>query len=316
MKTTKLTVALAGLMIASSVIVSTSCKKKDTTTPTTAQDTNGSTASDNTQAEQHSNDAESIGSEAVDNGSISTYKLEGNNTGSLLSPMSGSVTVTGFGTGTVTVTFSSGYVGMDGKARNGTLIYTMSPATAHYRDNGMTMAVATTTTNPYSVETNTITIAKTVTNNGFVAAGSNMQWTITSNVTIAKASGGTFTWNANRTHVLLNTNANSTYNGAPVTTAYNGTSTPITWSAAIIQINGTANGTSADGVSYNVTTTNVVRNMNCAPDPNRLHFHPFVAGTVDFMPAGKTPRIINYGTGNCDMTYTISIGSWSETVSW
>jgi len=313
MKTTRLTLSLAGLMIAGSVIISTSCKKKDTTP---AQDTNASTAADNTQAEQHSNDAENIGAEAVDNGSVSTYKLEGNNQGSLLSPMSGSVSVTGYGTGTVTVTFSGGYVGMDGKSRNGTLIYTMNPVGAHYRDQGMTMTVNTTTANPYSVNSNTITIAKTVTNEGFVATGGNMQWSISSNISVAKANGNTYTWNANRTHVLLNTNAGSVYNGVSVPTAYNGVSTPITWSAAVIEMNGSASGTAVNGDPYTVTITNVVRNMNCSPDASRPHFHPFVAGTIDFTPSGKTTRVINYGTGGCDLTYTISIGSWSTTINW
>ena len=56
--------------------------------------------------------------------------------------------------------------------------------------------------------------------------------------------------------------------------------------------------------------------MNCFPDPLRTHFHPFVAGTVDFTPSGKTTRVINYGTGACDLTYTISIGSLTVTITW
>ena len=322
MKTNKLTLALAGLMIASAALVS-SCSKKDTTTPT-PKDTNGSTASDNTQAEQQSNDAENIGAEAVDNGQVTTFRLGSNSEGGggLLSPMSGSVSVTGFGTGIVTVTFNQ-FVGMDGKTRNGSIIYTMSPVGAHYRDPNMVMTVSTTTANPYSVNSNTITLSKTVTNNGLVAAGGNMQWTITSNLSIAKAGGGTYTWNANRTHVLLNTNA-ATYDGISYGAAYNGASTPINWASTstvtpngvIMEINGSASGTAADGAIYNVTTTNVVRNHNCTPDASRPHFHPFVAGTVDFTPSGKTTRIIDYGNGGCDMTYTISIGSWSETITW
>src|ERR1700756_2398978 len=317
MKTTKITLALAGLMIASAATIS-SCKKKETP----PQDTNGSTAADNTQAEQHSTDAENIGAEAVDNGQVTTFRLGSNSQGGgILSPMSGSVNITGAGTGTVTVTFSQ-FVGMDGKTRNGSLIYTMNPVGAHYRDSSMVMTVATTAANPYTVNNNTVTINKTITNNGRIASG-NMQWTINSNLSIAKANGGTFTWNANRTHVLLNTNA-TTYDGVAYGAAYNGVSIPINWAststvtpnAVIMEINGSASGTSVDGDAYTVSINNVVRNHNCTPDASRPHFHPFVAGTVDFTPSGKTARIINYGNGGCDMTYTISIGSWSTTITW
>ena len=76
MKKTNLTIALAGLMIAGAAFVS-SCKKKETTT---TPDTNASTAADNNAAEQHSSDAENIGAEATDNGSLPTFRLGGSNT--------------------------------------------------------------------------------------------------------------------------------------------------------------------------------------------------------------------------------------------
>ena len=315
MKKTKLTLALAGLMIASAAIVS-SCKKKETTT-TPAQDTNGSTASDNNQAEQHSNDAESIGAQANESGSLSTFRLSGGNASPFGAKDSVVKTTVG-GVDIYTVVFTN-FVGLDGHTRNGIISYTVSPSGAHYRDPGMVMTVATSAANVYTVDNNTVTINKTITNNGFVAAGSNLQWSITSNITIYKAGGGTITWGTTspspRTHVLLNTNAGSTYDGTAVPTAYNGTGTAISWNEAIIEINGSTSGTSADGVSFSASSSNIVRNMNCAPDPLRTHFHPFVAGTITFQPAGKTARIINFGTGMCDLTYTISIGSWSETLS-
>jgi hypothetical protein len=312
MKKTNLTIALAGLMIAGVALVS-SCKKKDTTTPA---DTNASTAKDNNTAEQNSNDAENAGAEASDNGSLSTFRLAGGG-----SFMSGTPTITGFGTGTVTVTFPAGYVGLDGHSRSGTLMFTIAGG-IHYRDFGMVMTV-TTPGNTYFVDGNQVEINKTITNNGLV--GGNIQWTITSNLTIIKASGGgTFTWNANRTHVLLNTNA-ATYDGTSYGAAYTGTATAISWAntastapynGAIIQINGTSSGSDVDGTTFTASSTNVVRNHNCSPDPSRPNFHPFVAGTVDFTPSGKAMRVINYGTGDCDLTYTITIGSVTETFAW
>src|ERR1700752_1552737 len=101
MKKTKLTLALAGLLIAGGAIVS-SCKKSTTTTPPPAQDTNAGTASDNSMAEQQSNDVENIGAESVDNGSLSTFRLANGGT----SVSSSSYSITGSSaSGMVTVTF-------------------------------------------------------------------------------------------------------------------------------------------------------------------------------------------------------------------
>src|ERR1700746_3280659 len=101
MKTTKLTLALAGLLIAGGAIIS-SCKKSTTTTTPPAQDTNASTASDNNMAEQQSNDIENIGAQSVDEGSLSTFRLA--NGGATVSS-SGSYSITSGGTGTILVTF-------------------------------------------------------------------------------------------------------------------------------------------------------------------------------------------------------------------
>jgi hypothetical protein len=315
MKKTKITIALAGLMIAGAAIVS-SCKKS-TTTPA---DTNASTAKDNATAEQNSNDAENIGAQANENGSLSTFRLAGGGLGNILGAND---TVTHVaGSGVYTVTFNN-FVGTDGHTRNGTIVFSVNPAGAHYRDANMVMTVST-PGNTYMVDGNTVEISKTITNNGIVSG--NMQWTIVSNLTIVKASGGgTFTWSANRTHALLNTSA-TTFDGTSYAAVYsstintsgpyNGTTTPINWPEAIIQINGTSSGTDVDGTTFTASATNVVRNMNCAPFPLRPHFHPFCAGTVDFSPAGKTTRVINYGTGSCSTTYTITIGSVTETFTW
>lgn len=72
MKKTNLTLALTGLMIAGAVFIS-SCKKS-TPTPPPAQDTNATSANDNANTEQVSNDVENVGAQAVDNGSLSTFR--------------------------------------------------------------------------------------------------------------------------------------------------------------------------------------------------------------------------------------------------
>jgi hypothetical protein len=77
----------------------------------------------------------------------------------------------------------------------------------------------------------------------------------------------------------------------------------------VIGINGSTNGISADGLSFNANiSTMLARNFNCSPSLIHPHFHPFVAGQIDFTPYGKSTRSINFGTGACDETFSIGIG--------
>jgi len=186
------------------------------------------------------------------------------------------------------------------------------------------MMVVTTPGNTYTVDQNIVSIEKTITNNGLVASGNNMQWTTVSSLTITKANNtGTYTWMANRIKVLLNTNA-TVYNNISYDAAYTANN-PITWSntntsgnpnGAIIEINGTGYGTSVDDLNYTASATNVVLNRNCTPFPAKPSFHPLVSGTIIFDPEGKPTRTINYGTGNCLVEFSISIGNASKAVSW
>ncbi len=310
MKKKTLSIAIAAMVLLSGGFVA-SCKKKDTaTTPTTTPDTSSGTAADNNSAENHSNDAEQIGAESIDNGSLTTVARLGSGSG-MISPLSGSITITP-SAGNILVTFNN-YVGMDGHYRNGSILYSYSGGT-HYRDPGMTIVVTTPSANPYMVDSNTVNINKTIINNGI--SNGTMSWAITSTVTITKPSGaGSFTWTGNRTKTLLNTAA-ITWNGNSYAAAYNGTSAPISWGSALIGITGSASGSSTDGKSYTANiNSQLVRDFNCSPSSLHTHFHPFIAGEIDFTPAGKTTRQINYGTGACDETYTITIGSWSTTLT-
>jgi hypothetical protein len=312
MKNKILSVATVAMILVSGAFVA-SCKKKADTTPvatTTPADNSSTTATENSIAENHSNDADQVGAEAIDNSALTTVGRAGSG---MLSPMSGSVTITP-GTGNVLVTFVN-YVGMDGHLRNGSILYSYSGG-VHYRDAGMTITVTTPTANPYMVDSNTVSINKNIVNSGFNSSG-NMYWTITTTVTVTKpASAGSFTWMANRTKTLLNTNATTMF-GNSYAAAYTNAATPISWSTALVGIGGYAHGTSSDGKTYNVTImSDLVRDFNCSPAPViNTHFHPFIAGEIDFIPTGKTARQFNYGTGACDKTYTLTIGSYSTAVT-
>ena len=323
MKKKVTTVALAALLIVAVSTVS-SCKKKDSTTTTTSSsttDTNTNSAQDHQSAENNSNDVDQMGSEGMDNGNVnSNYRLAG---GNLLSPMSGSVTVTPNLTGkTVSITFMN-YVGLDGHLRSGTIMYDYSASliasATNYRDSGIVINVST-PNNDYYVDSNKIQINKTITNMGRNATTHNLTWHITTALTITKVDkGGTVQFSSDRYNALLNTSAFS-YNSNVIQASFTNYTTPINWSTAVVGITNGPNGTtgiSADGLGFTASiSTMLVRNFNCSPSLIHIHFHPFVAGQIDFTPSGKTTRSINFGTGACDEMYTITIGSWSTTVTY
>ncbi len=314
MKKNKLHLILSGLVIASIVMVS-SCSKKTTATPAQNNDTSSST--DNNTSEAASKDISNIGSQAIDNGHLTTYRLVGGggNGGGIIAPMSGTVNVVpDLPNKKVTVTFVS-FVGYDGHTRNGTVFYDWSSSTngaVYFKDAGFSVAV-TTPNNDYMVDGNLITINKKHVRNLGPVTNSNYTWSDTANIVIAKANnGGTITWNRTGNMILLNTNA-TTYAGSSVPSVYS-TGGFIDWTHAVIGFTGNASGTTSSGSSYTANiTSRVDYNFNCAPLAQYPYYHPPVAGSIDFTPQGVITRTINYGTGTCDNSFTITIGTWSAT---
>jgi len=318
MKKNILSIAISSLMVIT-IATTSSCKKDSTTTSSGTYgtaDTNTNSARDHQDAENNSNDVDQMGAEGMDNGNINANYRTVN--GGLLSPMSGSITITPNPVNKTLVLTFSNYVGLDGHLRNGTIMYDYSASlnsATHYRDSGIVITI-TTPNNDYYVDSNKIQVNKTIANKGRITNG-NLTWHITTNLTITKANnGGTIQWSSTRDNILLNTNTIS-YNGVVIQASFTGYNTPISWSTAVVGITGSANGTSADGMSFmaNISTM-LVRNFNCSPSLTHHHFHPFVAGEIDFTPSGKTTRKINFGVGACDETYTISIGNWSVTITY
>ena len=328
MKKTKLSLILAGLVITTGVLIS-SCKKS--TTSTVATDTSTTSSVDNNTAQQSAHDITNIGSQGIenDNGSLSTYR--NSNGGGLPKPMSGSVNVNVNTTNkNMTVTFIN-YVGYDGHTRNGTLYYDWSGSTNNavwYRDSGLVLNVST-PGNTYSVDGYTVEIVtKTITNNGRNSSGQ-LNWTDNSNIKILKPNGGgTILWNASWNIALLNTSSYiyTTYNGTANTYTYSGVfhgyggtvANSIDWAQAIISVSTTSgtsfSGTASDGETYtgNISSP-LILNLNCATPLYSKYL--YVAGTLNFTPSGKATRTINYGNGICDLTYTVSIGAFSVTIT-
>jgi dethiobiotin synthetase len=206
MKKNATTIAIASILMLAGATIS-SCKKSSTTTPPATTYSNTSSAKDYQDTENNSNDIDQIGSEGIDNSNVnSNYKLV-SGSGGMLSPMSGSVTVTpSLINKTVTITFLN-YVGLDGHLRSGTIMYDYSTSLAtamHYRDSGIVINV-TTPNNDYYVDSNQVQINKKITNKGRITNG-NLTWHVTTSLSVAKAgNGGTIQWYATRDNMLLNT---------------------------------------------------------------------------------------------------------------
>ncbi len=303
MKKTNLTLALAGLMIASAAIVS-SCKKKDATTTTPAKDTDQSGASANNTAENTSNDIVSMGAQASDNtssGSLSTYR--NGNSNQILGGSCATIT-RDTASKVITLTFNGSSPCLDGRTRSGTIVYTYSNSVVgakHYRDPGFQLDV---TSSNYVVDGNAVTIiSKTIKNTtavGFNPATTNVTWEVKANISITLASGaGTINWTSDRIKTLLNTS--STYPANPV-------ANPINWPSAKIGITDGSGGTSGSrstGETFSVTITNqLVRDFGgCDIGGKR----PFIQGTFIYAPAGKYTRTVDYGSGTCDLNATVTI---------
>jgi hypothetical protein len=317
MKTTKITLSLAILMVAGALTF-TSCKKKD---KTVAQepDNEQTSATDNNLAESAASDIESIGSQASENGSILFKSADATNSELML--LSNCATVTSNAAGTVVATSytidfgTTGCVGNDGRTRVGKLFYDFSQSAVgakRYRNPGFKMIV---TSANYAVDANTITINnKTVTNTTPIGIGTgtnpgtNLTWSIVSSITVAKSGGGTVTWSCNRTKELTNTSDPNCYKGQLQA---------IDWTKAIVKLNGSASGVNGKGENYTAVATDLVRDFTCTPDPLKVHRHPFISGKIAYTPGSRATRTINYGTGTCDFNATVEINgqTWAITLN-
>lgn len=301
MKTGKLTLVLAAFMLASAAFV-TSCKKK-----TSENDTDSTDARDNNLAESTSNDVVSMGAQASESSSLSTYKLNPNNDICGIS-CADTVKVDTVAK-TIRVHFNSSTVCMDGRTRSGVIIFDFhnsATGAKHYRNPGFQMHI---TTQNYMVDGNSVSIDKTVINNTPASLTGNLTWSVNGSVTIIRSAAngsGTITWTCNRTKTLLNTSGTYAIGGTTYSACYTNQTTPINWATAIIKIDGSASGISAKGTSFNATANGLIRNMNCSPAANP-HRHPFVEGSIDFTPSGKVNRHVDYGDGSCDLLYTVTI---------
>ncbi|CAN5596079.1 hypothetical protein BH11BAC2_BH11BAC2_05100 [soil metagenome] len=239
------------------------CKKENDN-----NDVDTTSSIDNAVADASFNDVVNISDEAA-TGSLESYRTLGNER---IATTCASITVdTIANPHLITIDFgTTDCLCKDGNYRRGIIYVSFVGA---YRDSGSTHII---TFNNYFINYNQLTGTKTVTNNGRNGSG-NLSYTINVNGTLiwdAQYGGGTSTYTSSRTREWIA-----------------GELTP-QWGDDVYLIDGTSSGTTRNGSAYTLNTS--------AGDPLRkeIGFRHFTSGTIEFTPAGKATRYIDYSYVN------------------
>ncbi len=266
----------------------TSCKKKE------VEDNDVGGAGAHALGETYSNDITNIGTQASYN-NISTYKL-----GEPDQIYTSCATIkfdslNNTDVDTMSVDFgTTGCTGGDGRTRKGLLMFTYT-AGKHYRDSACVINV-TTPGNTYYVNSDQVIVnSKTITNMGHSLSNGYLTWNVSSNMQVNRGDGSVISWSASKTKVL--------------TAGEKPNNLPIDWLHAKVAIYGSANGTytkqGSPAESFNVSVQQakwLVRDFTCS---GARRF--FVQGELEFTPGSKPTRYVNFGSGNCDNTATVTI---------
>jgi len=248
---------------------------------------NDNIAQDYATADAIFTEAHIIADEAEQQGTISLKEDDfmGITTGSCAVVTKDSTTT--LGSRLITVDFGSGCQGYDGKTRRGKVLISYA---GRYNDSG---TVATIHFDGYGVNGNLVDngSVKTITN--ITQSGSNPKRSVSVSGRITLANNkGVVVWTANRVREFIE-----------------GANTPL-WDDNVYAITGNSSGTTATNKSFTANITSALRkDFGCAASRRG-----FTAGTIDVNVAGKL-RILDFGNGTCDNTYTITINGKTYSVT-
>ncbi|MCX6182172.1 MAG: hypothetical protein NT150_09620 [Bacteroidetes bacterium] len=264
----------SGLILLTSFgLLLTSCKKDDNST---------TAAEDHAMSEQTADDMDAIADEAESSNKLSSFKTDEVD-GILADSVVITKTIKG-DTISVTVDFgTTGIVCKDGKTRKGKIKF--------YRiGNPLNQgSVRIATTDGYSVNGNGVVAQRTVTFNGLQATNGHPSWNIAASYTITLADGsGTITGTTARLREWSE-----------------GSSTPLVRADDVFIVSGTASGTKANGTEVAVEIT--------TPLTFKASCHQIVSGVIKITPSEKETRTIDFGTGDCDDTVTVTVGKKTKT---
>lgn len=257
--------------------VLTGCKKDNDDDPESGS------AIDNAFADAIYEDVSTMSDEAAESGVLSTFKNSSD--GAVLLSVCATVTHdTLANPHTITIDFGPvNCLCHDGRYRRGMIIITY---TGHYRDAG---SVHTIGFDNYFVSDYQVLGTKTVTNEGPNANG--YTWfSVLVNGSIVAPSGEAMTRVSSRQRVWVN-----------------GEATP-QWNDDTYLISGTASGTTFSGNTFTAQITSpLVKSLDCRWIKN---------GIIEFTPAGKPTRIVNFGyvNGNCDRYAELTVGTHTKII--
>ena len=170
----------------------------------------------------------------------------------------------------------------DQKQRRGKIVTTF---TGKYRDAG---TVITHTPVDYYVNDNKIEGSKTVTNMG-LNASNQPYFNISVNGSVTMTSGDVFTYTSTRVRT------------------WTAGATTLIFMDDEYDISGSATASSSNGNGYVSTITTPLHvKVGCG----------FVtSGVLEFTPTGKALRVIDYGSGTCDNTFTVTVNGNTYTIN-
>ncbi len=202
------------------------------------------------------------------------------------------ITRNGDGTGNITIDFGTGVIGKDGRTRKGKILVAY---TGVYRTNYSRQVI---TFDNYYVNDNKVEGQKTLlTTTDF----SNLLYVVY--VTNIKVESGKITRKDGKT---------TEWSGERVR-KYDYKNTPFDLKDDEVTITGTAVGKSWDGISFTaVTTSPLVIRLSCAA--SQQSWVP-LKGVLEVTPQAGAKRIVDYGSGNCDRTFKVTVNdrSWDIT---
>jgi len=278
------------VLIYSSMVIAMGCFvfygcKKEQSTANDPTDTDTRAAEDNSLAEGTFNDVNNIAGQAVQYGTLATYKLS-HDASSLLSSCATVTVYDTSGHGTITIDFgATPCLCLDLRYRQGIINIQYS---GMYRDSG---SVITITFNNYYVGWAQASMykvmgTKVVRNTGHNAAGHTV-FSIDVNGSLLNTSGQTMSWVSQRQREWIA--------GESTTGIGN-------WQDDEYKITGSASGTTFYGSTYTVVITQPLHvALNCRWIED---------GKFDLTPNGKPTRSVDFGSG-CDNRATVTINGFS-----
>ena len=188
-------------------------------------------------------------------------------------------------TGKVEVDFGTGIV-WRGKTHKGKVVVTY---TESRRISG---AVRTITFDNYSINDNAVDGTKTVTFTSVSGEGSaTFSVSVDAKIKIKTKAGKDLVWNSLRTRI------------------YDTKGTFDNWKDDEVTLSGNANGVNRNGVKYSaVITTPLTVKLSCVETSGWIPS----SGVLEVTPEGAAKRSVNYGSGSCDRTVTVTVGDRSS----